>query len=153
VEGLVSGMYLLSRHPALLGELRLATPRDFEWQRPAGCPPGLDLFLLRQGDFREVAAGVYHAPNPANHGAFDAVMITEYVDALLAFGAPVYRSLLWEAGMLAEVLNLESEQEGLWASGGDRYYDDRVLEALDVDDGRWQGLYHSTIASSPPSTL
>src|SRR5207249_3504931 len=55
VDGLARGIYLLARDPAKVPVLRAAMQRQFDWAAPPGCPADLPLFLLEQGDARQMA--------------------------------------------------------------------------------------------------
>jgi hypothetical protein len=64
------------------------------------------------------------------------------MDALFTYGASFYRNLLWEAGMVGQVLGSEAARWRLLAAGGDRYRDELVHEAFGMVDREWQSLYH-----------
>jgi hypothetical protein len=46
-------------------------------RRPPGCPPGLQLFLLEEGDLRALAADVSCGQDIAGDGAFSLGMIAD----------------------------------------------------------------------------
>ena len=58
VSGLPKGLYFLVRNEDHLGDLKRATRSEFEWRRPDGCPDGLPLYMLAQGDCQRLAKGL-----------------------------------------------------------------------------------------------
>ncbi len=58
VDGLAPGLYMLARDPAKAGSLRRAMHQQFAWTSPPGCPEDLPLYLLEEGDARQLAAQV-----------------------------------------------------------------------------------------------
>ena len=62
VDGLEAGLYALPRDPEKVQLLRSAMHKEFAWERPPSCPPGLPLFLLRTGDVFFAARTVFHDP-------------------------------------------------------------------------------------------
>jgi hypothetical protein len=104
VRDLPPGLYALARDPDKVEPLREAMGRAFLWQRPPGCPPGLHLYLLAEGDCRDLAAGVSCRQDIAGDGAFSLGMIADYEDSLARYGAAFYRNLFWESGVIGQVL-------------------------------------------------
>ena len=145
VNGLAPGLYALVRDPAKLDELRGIMGPDFLWQRPASCPRGLSLYLLKEGDCRALAASVSCGQDIAGDGAFSLGMIADYLDSLLAHGAAFYRNLFWEAGLVGQVLYLEAEEAGIRSTGIGCYFDDPVHEVFGIKSRDWQSLYHFTV--------
>ena len=70
IDGLAPGAYMLVRDPAKLVSLKQATYQQFAWTTPSGCPDDLPLFLLEEGDVRQLAAAVSCGQNIAGDGAF-----------------------------------------------------------------------------------
>ena len=152
VTGLASGLYALARDPEQVEPLRKAMRCDFLWQRPPGCPSGLPLYLLQEGDCRALAASVSCGQDIAADGAFSLGMIAEYMGSLVRHGAGVYRSLYWEAGLVGQVLYLEAEAQGIRATGIGCYFDDPVHEVFGIDSRDWQSLYHFTVGGPVDDT-
>ncbi|MGZ6140323.1 MAG: SagB/ThcOx family dehydrogenase, partial [Myxococcaceae bacterium] len=145
VTGLSPGLYALARDAAKVEALRAAMRPDFLWQRPTGCPGGLPLYLLEEGDCRVLAARVSCGQDIAGDGAFSLGMIADYLDGLLVHGAAFYRNLFWEAGVVGEVLYLEAEEAGIRSTGIGCYFDDPVHEVFGIKSRDWQSLYHFTV--------
>ncbi|MGZ6030117.1 MAG: SagB/ThcOx family dehydrogenase, partial [Myxococcaceae bacterium] len=145
VTGLSPGLYTLARDAAKVEALRAAMRPDFLWQRPTGCPGGLPLYLLEEGDCRVLAARVSCGQDIAGDGAFSLGMIADYLDGLLVHGAAFYRNLFWEAGLVGEVLYLEAEEAGIRSTGIGCYFDDPVHEVFGIKSRDWQSLYHFTV--------
>jgi hypothetical protein len=80
-----------------------------DWAAPDGCPGHLRLYRLAEGDLREVSSAVSCQQDIAADGAFSLGMIADFGGTIRNHGAPWYRRLFWEAGVLGHVLYLESE--------------------------------------------
>jgi nitroreductase len=145
VEGLDPGLYMLVRDPLEEPGLRAAIRPDAAWRRPPGCPQPLALYLLRAGDLQSLAARVSCDQELAGDGAFSAGMLVAFDRALASWGAPVYRRLFWETGMVGQVLYLEAEAAGLRGTGIGCFYDDPVHAVFGLADTRYQSLYHFTV--------
>ncbi|HSU76998.1 MAG TPA: nitroreductase, partial [Burkholderiales bacterium] len=70
VDGIEPGLYALARDPGKVETLKAAMHAHFEWRSPAGCPPGLPLYLLERGDARALATQVSCRQDIAGDGAF-----------------------------------------------------------------------------------
>ena len=145
VDGLAAGLYLLVRDPEQEAALRDTMDPAFVWQRPAGCPPSLSLFLLRAGDYRAVAQSVSCGQEIASHGVFALGMLAQYRERLRRHGPWFYRRLHWEAGAVGQVLYLEAEAAGLRGTGIGCFFDDLVHQVVGLTDERFQSLYHFTV--------
>ena len=145
VDDLPPGLYILARDPEKVEVLRQAMRPEFLWQRPSSCPPGLPLYLLKEGDCRTLAASVSCGQDIAGDGAFSLGMIAEYMDSLVSYGASFYRNLFWEAGLVGQVLYLEAEEAGIGATGIGCYFDDPVHEVFGISSRDWQSFYHFTV--------
>src|SRR5205814_8223297 len=117
--------------------LRQAMRREFRWLRPPSCPYGLQLYLLKAGDCRTLAASGSCGQDIAGDGAFSVAMIADYMDSLVAYGASFYRNLFWEAGLVGQVLYLEAEEAGIRATGIGCYFDDPVHEVFGISSRDW----------------
>ena len=144
VDGLAPGLYMLARDAATTGALRAATHAHYAWTPPPGCPQGLALFLLQEGDARGLAAELSCRQAIAGDGAFSLGMIAEFEPRLREHGAWFYRRLFWEAGVIGQVLYLEAEAAGVRATGIGCFFDDPVHEVLGFKDRAFQSLYHFT---------
>jgi Nitroreductase family len=144
VRDLAPGLYALARDPDKVEALRGAMRRDFLWRRPPGCPSGLHLYLLEEGDVRDLAAHVSCGQDIAADGAFSLGMIADYAASIAARGAAFYRNLFWETGLVGQVLYLEAEEAGIRATGIGCYFDDPVHQVFGLS-AEWQSLYHFTV--------
>ncbi len=145
VQGIEPGRYLLLRDPAREDELRKALSPHFVWETPAGCPEGLPLVCLSRGDSRREAAGASCGQDIASDGCFAVAMLAELGPTLRAGGPSFYRRLHWEAGLVGQMLYLESEASGLRGTGIGCFFDDVTHNALGLRDPDWQVLYHFTV--------
>jgi hypothetical protein len=145
VDGLSPGLYALARDPDKIEPLRQAMRSEFLWSRPQSCPRGLPLYLLQEGDCRSLAAKVSCGQSIAGDGAFSLGMIADYKASLAARGAAFYRNLFWEAGLVGQVLYLESEEAGIRSTGIGCYFDDAVHDVFGISSRDWQSFYHFTV--------
>ena len=145
VDGLAPGLYMLARDPAMVAVLRRAMHQRFVWAAPPGCPEDLPLFLLEEGDARQLAAQVSCHQDIAGESAFSLGMIAEFESSLRRYGPWFYRRLFWEAGVIGQVLYLEAEAAGVRATGIGCFFDDPVHQVFGFNDAMFQSLYHFTI--------
>jgi SagB-type dehydrogenase family enzyme len=144
VHGLAPGIYMLARNPAMTDALRQSMRQQFSWTSPPGCPEDLPLFLLEEGDARQVAAQVSCGQAIAGDSAFSLGMIAEFEPRLRRHGPWFYRRLFWETGVIGQVLYLEAEATGVRATGIGCFFDDPVHQVLGINDAALQSLYHFT---------
>lgn len=145
VEVVAPGLYLLARAPEAREALRAAMRPDFAWERPAGCPPELPLFLLQAGDFRATAAELSCGQDIAGDGVFSVAMLVRFEAPILGGGAWRYPRLFWEAGMVGQMLYLEAEAAGVRGTGIGCYFDDPVHALFGLRDRAYQSVYHFTV--------
>ena len=153
VQGQTPGLYFLVRDRTQRDELQACLDASFLWQRSAGCPEGMDLFLLQEGDYRATAQAVSCGQEIASHGAFAVGMLAAYRDPMQQHGPWFYRRLHWEAGLIGQVLYLAAEAAGLRATGIGCFFDDSMHQVLGLagyrtpgdPDTRYQILYHFTV--------
>lgn len=145
VDGLAPGLYALVRDTDKIETLKAVMGSELAWQRVPGCPSGLPLYLLKEGDCRALAVRVSCGQDTAGDGAFSLSMIADYRDSLASYGATFYRNLFWEAGMIGQVLYLEAEEAGIRATGIGCYFDDPVHAAFGIVSREWQSFYHFTV--------
>jgi SagB-type dehydrogenase family enzyme len=151
VDGLEPGIYCLPRTPAALAELRDAMRPDWLWARVPGCPEHLPLYLLAPLQVQQFAATASCHQDIAADGAFMLAVLARFDDIDPA--RPwLYRQRFWEAGMLGQVLYLEAEACSLQGTGIGCYFDDVVHDALGLDTGRFQDLYHFTVGRAVVDT-
>jgi SagB-type dehydrogenase family enzyme len=144
VRGLAPGLYLFERDPAAHAALRAALAGRYAWERPAGCPGHLPLYLLAAGDYREGARRVSCHQAVASDGVFSLGMLARFADGIRERGAWWYRRLFWEAGVLGQALYLEAEAVGVRGTGIGCYFDDAGHDLLGLAGDGFQDLYHFT---------
>lgn len=145
VDGIPQGLYALVRDPEKSAELRDAMHSHFIWTRPPECPDSLSLYLLQEGDARQLATQVSCHQEIAGGGAFSLGMIAEFEPAIRGYGPWFYRRLFWETGVIGQVLYLEAEAAGVRATGIGCFFDDPVHQAFGLQDTKFQSLYHFTV--------
>ena len=80
----------------------------------------------------------------AGNGVFSLAMLAEFEPVLRRRGAAFYRQLHWEAGVIGQVLYLESEAAGLRGTGMGCFLDNPTHRAFGIRDRMYQTLYHFT---------
>ena len=144
VDGLEPGLYLLVRNPAAVDRLKAACGREFLWEPAGGTLP---LFALARGNCRALAQRVSCDQDIASDGFFSLGMIADFDASLAERGAPFYRHLFWESGVVGQVLYLEAEAAGVRGTGIGCFYDDPVHDVLGLTGHAFQSLYHFTVGT------
>lgn len=145
VAGLAAGLYILVRDRTKLSLVQRAMSSDLTWTIAPGCPDGLPLYQLHEGDARKLAVQVSCHQDIAGDSAFSFGMVAEFEGILRERGAWWYPRLFWEAGLLGQVLYLEAEAAGVRATGIGCFFDDPVHEIVGIQGLGMQSLYHFTI--------
>lgn len=145
VQDLDPGLYFLVRDPTRRKEFQSAMKKEFAWEKPEGCPPGLELYRLLTGDAREVSQQIACLQEIASDGCFSLGMIADFERPLKEHGAWFYPRLFWESGLIGQVLYLEAEALGLRGTGIGCFFDDPMHSLLGFQDTRYQDLYHFTM--------
>lgn len=145
VTGLAPGLYALVRDKSSQDALRSSMHDSFLWERPEGTPESLDLYMLIAADARRPSSSMSCNQDIAGDGAFSLGMLSAFDKTLQNRGAPGYRELFWETGMIGQVLYLEAEASGLRATGIGCFFDDAVHGAFGIAETSWQSLYHFTV--------
>ena len=145
VEGLSPGLYVLVRKEGTWTALQKQMDPSFLWEKPSGSPEWLDLYLLKTGDARSLAAQVSCGQDIAGYGAFSLGMVAEFEENLRERGPWFYRNLFWETGMVGQVLYLAAEAAGIRATGIGCYFDDAVHQIFGLSGITYQSLYHFTM--------
>jgi SagB-type dehydrogenase family enzyme len=145
VLGLAQGLYVLVRDPTKKDLLKNAMRNTFAWETPSGVPESFPLYLLTEADCRHPARSVSCHQDIAADGFFSLGMVAEFEEPIGRHGAWFYRNLFWEAGMVGQVLYLESEAAGARSTGIGCYFDDPVHQILGLTGNQFQDLYHFTV--------
>ena len=148
IDGLSPGMYWLNRHPQKrhISSFQSAMQKQFVWSIPENCPEQLPLYLLEEGDAKNLAMQISCGQEIARDSAFALGMIAEFDDSLETFGPWFYKRLFWETGLIGQILYLEAEAAGIRATGIGCFFDDPMHRMLGFHPHTtWQSLYHFTI--------
>ncbi len=145
VEGLTPGLYFLVRDPKQLSSIQQSMNSELTWSSPPNCPEDLSLYWLLEGDAKKLAVQVSCHQDIAGDSAFSFGMLAEFEGRLREGGAWWYPRLLWESGLLGQVLYLEAEAAGVRATGIGCFFDDPVHEIVSIKGLSFQSLYHFTI--------
>ena len=100
------------------------------------------------GDAKTVAQQICCHQEIAADSAFSLGMLAEFQNGL-QIGAWGYKQLLWEAGILGQVLYLEAEAIGVRGTGIGCYFDDVFHSLLGLIGTRYQSMYHFSIGTPP----
>ena len=148
VDGLSPGMYWLNRNPhgRQVTDFQSDMHEQFVWSIPDNCPSQLPLYLLEEGDAKNLAMQLSCGQEIARNSAFALGMIAEFDERLETFGPWFYKRLFWETGILGQVLYLEAEAAGIRSTGIGCFFDDPVHRVLGFHpQTKWQSLYHFTV--------
>lgn len=143
VRGVDPGLYYFSRTADDPGHMKELTAPDLRW---TPVDDRLPLFLLRPGDFRDMATKISCHQDIAGDGVFSLGMMAKFKSAV-APDPYLYRRLFWECGMIGQVLYLEAEAAGLGGTGIGCFFDDAVHELMGLENDRYQSLYHFTMGA------
>jgi hypothetical protein len=152
VDGLAPGIYFLARDETRIGFLKENLTSEISWSRLPEIPEDLPLFLVQEGDVRDLAARVSCTQEIAGDSAFSFGMLAEFSDRLQEKGAWFYPRLFWESGILGQVMYLEAENFGVRGTGIGCFFDDPVHEILGVKGEALQSLYHFTVGGPVEDT-
>ncbi len=141
VKELKQGIYFFFRNKEDQAAIRSQTRTEFLWQQ---VKDGFPLYLLKEGNFRKVAAKVSCYQDIAGDSIFSLGMIAKF-RSLVENNPYFYRNLFWETGMIGQVLYLEAESHGVRGTGIGCFFDDAVHDVLGLTDNRFQSLYHFTV--------
>jgi hypothetical protein len=147
VDGLAPGLYVLIRNSNSEPMLRETLKAEFEWLKPQECPEHLALYRLLATDVKVIARTVSCHQEIASEGAFSLGMLAEF-DANITKKPWIYRQLYWEAGIIGQMLYLESEAAKVRGTGIGCYFDDTVHELLGIKDLSLQSMYHFTVGGA-----
>jgi SagB-type dehydrogenase family enzyme len=147
IRGIDQGIYFLIRNGKDLSDLKNRCRHSFLWQKAAGTPDHLGLYLLDKGDFRNIAATASCYQDIASDSAFAVAMIAKFRENIDEEPFS-YRRLHWEAGMIGQVLYLEAEAIGLRGTGIGCFLDDVAHEVLGFEDDAYQDIYHFTVGGA-----
>jgi SagB-type dehydrogenase family enzyme len=145
VEGFKPGLYFLVRDPKKLSFIQQSMNPELTWTPAPGCPEGLPLYWLLEGDAKKLAIQVSCHQEIAGDSAFSFGMLAEFEGRMREGGAWWYPRLFWESGLLGQVLYLEAEAAGVRATGIGCFFDDPVHEIVAVQGRSFQSLYHFTV--------
>jgi SagB-type dehydrogenase family enzyme len=145
VEGLKPGLYFLARDPKKLSFIQQSMNPELTWTPAPGCPEGLPLYWLLEGDAKKLAIQVSCHQEIAGDSAFSFGMLAEFEGRMRKGGAWWYPRLFWESGLLGQVLYLEAEAAGVRATGIGCFFDDPVHEIVVMQGRSFQSLYHFTV--------
>ena len=131
VDGLSPGLYFLVRDNRKFSFIQQAMNSELSWTIAPGCPEGLPLYWLLDGDAKRLAAQVSCHQDIAGDSAFSFGMMAEFEGTLRERGAWWYPRMFWEAGLLGQVFYLEAEAAGVRATGIGCFFDDPVHEIVE----------------------
>jgi SagB-type dehydrogenase family enzyme len=145
VQNLDPGLYFLVRDPMQTPVLRAEMKPNFAWEKPEGCPNGLEFYRLQTGDARELSRQVSCHQSIAADGCLSLGMIAEFERPLQQLGAWFYPRLFWESGVVGQVLYLEAEAIRIRGTGIGCFFDDPMHSVLGLKNLQYQSLYHFTM--------
>ncbi|WP_428241586.1 SagB family peptide dehydrogenase [Gynuella sp.] len=155
VTGLAPGMYVFPRQePSATTLLDVLRNTDITVEPVAG----IDLPLFQIGPSRNVRKDIGRLcchQGIAVHGAFAVSMLANIQTVLTHNGAWSWRRLMWEAGLIGQLLYLEAEASQLSGTGIGCFLDDEVLQTIGLTSQQnhgYQPLYHFTAGKAKIDT-
>lgn len=114
VDGLPSGMYWLNRNPhgRPMTDFQSDMQEQFVWTTPGNCPPQLPLYLLEEGDAKNLAMQLSCGQEIAKDSAFALGMVAEFDESLEKYGPWFYKRLFWEPDSSAKCSTWKPRQLG-----------------------------------------
>ncbi len=140
VHGLIPGLYALVRNKRHLEIYKERLSSKFLWKRADERVP---LYLLIEGDGREIASYISCVQEIAGDSSFSLGMISEF-ESVVKERPYLYRNIHWEAGLIGQVLYLEATSHGFNGTGIGCFFDDLMHEVLEIKDRSFQDVYHFT---------
>ncbi|HEY3301017.1 MAG TPA: SagB/ThcOx family dehydrogenase [Methylophilaceae bacterium] len=147
VEGMVPGLYLLTRTPRLSQQLDQSLKSQFLRQAVAGVPEQLNFTLLTpvaSAELHQISRSLHCHQDIAANACFAVGMLAEF-DATLSHDASSYRDMHREAGLIGQVLYLQAELHGMRGTGIGCFFDESVHQLLGLTDDTFQTIYHFTV--------
>ncbi len=143
VVGIESGLYMYIREKEDKEKLQKSLDIDFLWDEVEK-----DLYLLKRGDFRQIAKQISCNQDIASDGAFSLGMLCSFSDEIIAKGAHKYKELYFECGSIGQQLYLEATSLNLNATGIGCFLDDVFHQLLGLKSNQFQSLYHFTVGKA-----
>lgn len=144
VENLKEGLYCLVRNEETLERLKDETSKEFIWEKIFEDFP---LYLLKEGDFKEISGYIACQQDIASDGAFSLGMISLF-EPILKEKPWEYKHIHWEAGLIGQVLYLEATAHNLNGTGIGCFFDDLMHELLGIKGTNFQDIYHFTLGKA-----
>ncbi len=148
VDGLDPGLYMLVRNSKHFESLKNLTHSSFDWSQVT---EGLPFYLLQTGNFRDIAQSVSCNQAIAGYSSYALGMLANF-DSVLMEAPSMYPKLLWETGLVGQVLYLEAEAHDLRATGIGCFFDDEMHRILGLKGTEWQSFYHFTVGKHVEDT-
>ena len=141
VDEYKKGLYILVRNEKDLENLRQQMDHDFLWEITSLT----NLYLLQEHDLKMASKTISCSQDIASDGAFSLGILCNFSQQLQEFGAPRYKELYWECGMIGQQLYLEATSLGLCGTGIGCFLDDTMHSLLGLENNLFQVLYHFTV--------
>ena len=150
VKGVLPGFYIFLRKPGEQGKLKAAMREDLLWKIPENCPPELEFYMLVEDNLSHFAAQLSCAQRKVADACFTVCMISELEGPLKKFGSWLYSYILWECGILGQLLYLEAEARGFRGCGIGCFFDIPFHDTLGLERHEYQDLYHFAVGVPLP---
>ena len=143
VDGIEPGSYALLR-PGGAGLPQSHSPSGERWTKPTGCPDDIPLVRLVARDTSAALRQVCCGQELARACTFAVAFMAELGPAVQRDPAN-YRRMHQEAGLLGQILYLESEAEGLRGTGIGCFFDDLDLDSLQLSEHGFCPIYYFVV--------
>ncbi len=140
ITGLESGLYIYIRAKEHKKKLQKLLDTNFLWGEVEK-----DLYLLKAGDFRQIAKQISCNQDIASDGMFSLGMLCPFGEEIIKNCAHKYKELYFECGSIGQQLYLEATSLNLSATGMGCFLDDVFHQFLGLKSNQFQSLYHFTV--------
>jgi SagB-type dehydrogenase family enzyme len=140
VQGLKQGLYLYIRDVDDLATLQAELDQAFIYEKIF-----TNLYLLAQGDYKNISKSVSCNQDIAKDGAFCISMLAKFSSLIDKYDLQKYKELHYECGAIGQQLYLEATSLLLSATGIGCFLDDMIHELFGLGSNRYQVLYNFTI--------
>jgi len=140
VNEIEPGLYMYIRAKECKEKLQELLDIDFLWDEVEK-----DLYLLKTGDFRQIAKQISCSQDIASDGAFSLGMLCPFSEEIIKTSAHKYKELYFECGAIGQQLYLEATSLSLNATGIGCFLDDVFHQLLGLKSNQFQSLYHFTV--------
>lgn len=143
VEGLQPGLYLLFLNDKQITSFRSQCKVTFNWTKVS---KEYQFYSLFEAPLNEMISDICLNDPFVKNSALTVSFINSFKPFITTFGVSMYQRLFWEAGMLAELIRLESRLEKVDAVSHPFYYESLFEKVMGISHHEdFMNTYHLSI--------